>query len=209
MDTTGFNAALVDVPQDDGAIGRAMDDLDAKISAWVHAVAEAQRVIDGLPLREARAAASAAAQAVSTAAPAVAAAAKAEPASPAAQSATVTAESSPAKPAEAKTSAAAKSKSAAEKPAADSGGKKSAGLRVGHLAEKKPRGTGVKKGIMVYEEEAPEPAASTPDSTHEDEALLATLDASLARQIRIKRRLCNNTKTVKELLAEEKKGKKK
>lgn len=49
----------------------------------------------------------------------------------------------------------------------------------------------------------PEPPPSKAVSTaEEDEALLQSLDPATAKAIRIKRRLCNNTKSVRELLDE-------
>ena len=44
--------------------------------------------------------------------------------------------------------------------------------------------------------------ASGSASLEEDEALLAELDEETARQIRVKRRLCNNERSVRELLDE-------
>ncbi len=54
--------------------------------------------------------------------------------------------------------------------------------------------------------ESGEPEASAPesgaDSEEDDEALLAQLDEETAKMIRVKRRLCNNQRSVRELLAE-------
>ncbi len=73
------------------------------------------------------------------------------------------------------------------------------GLRVDHLqgADAKP-----KTGIRAFETPEPETKEPTNSRYDEDEALLATLDPKLARQIKIKRRLCNGTKSIRELLAE-------
>ncbi|HPZ98269.1 MAG TPA: hypothetical protein PLT93_09035, partial [Phycisphaerae bacterium] len=46
------------------------------------------------------------------------------------------------------------------------------------------------------------PASSAEKQRAEDEALLASLDEETAKAIRVMRRLCMNTKSVKELLAE-------
>lgn len=196
MDTTDFKAALVDVPADDGAIGQALDELDARITAWISAVSEAQSALAGLAQLEARGAELAAARAVAATAAELSATA---PAAPAAEAET------PALEAASPASASPPADSPAEAAAA---AKKAGGLRIGHLTEKKPPAPAVRKGIMVYEEEAPELEKPAPAATDEDEALLAQLDPQLARQIRIKRRLCNNTKSVRQLLEEEKKDKK-
>jgi hypothetical protein len=191
MDTTGYNAALIDVPTDDGSISRAMSELDAKITAWVNAVADAQRVIDGLSRLEKQAPASAAARATAASAAHVAVAAKETKAAKGAKDS--------------------KAPSGGDEQTKPVTGPNKSGLRVGHLTDNKPsRPAPVRKGILVYEEEAAaEPRKPAQESSEEDEALLATLDAQLARQIRIKRRLSNNTKSVRELLEAEKKGKRK
>lgn len=176
MDTTGPDISILEVPRDDGTIHRAIDDLEQKINAWVDAVADAQRIVEKLAQVELRSAVS------PTASPA--------DADPAPQAARPVAE------------ATAPAASVAETSVKDDGKKK--GLRLDHLTNKPPAKPSPKKGITVYEDVEVEVAApKTPqDTTEEDEALLATLDPKLAKQIRIRRRLGNGKKSVRQLLDE-------
>ncbi|HRX87358.1 MAG TPA: hypothetical protein P5572_20215, partial [Phycisphaerae bacterium] len=186
--------------------------LDGRIAAWVSAVGAAQSALAGLAEAEARNAARAAARATAASAADVAAAAAvpaSEPVAPAADAAAAAAAESPAAPraAEAPTAQAADEAAPADTAAAKAA-KKAGGLRLGHLTEKKAPPPSVKKGILVYEDDTPEQPKVAATAHEEDEALLAQLDPQVARQIRIKRRLGNNTKTVRQLLDEEQKGKK-
>jgi len=199
MDTTGKSSALAEIPADDGSIDRAIDELDARINAWIQAVADAQRVVTTLAQRPvpAEAAPPADLPPAKVAAPASVAA----PAKPAA-AASGKSEAAGAKEAKAQPAAATEKASAASGKAES---KKSTGLRLGHLGGKKQAESKGKKGIRVFEEEeTPVPIETHTAEDDEDERLLSTLDPQIARKIRIKRRLCNNTKSVRELLAEEK-----
>lgn len=193
MDTTGKSSALAEIPADDGSIDRAIDELDVRINAWIQAVADAQRVVTTLAQRPVPAEA---------APPADPPPAKvAAPAKPAASASGKT-EAAGAKEAKAPPAAAAEKATPASGKAES---KKSTGLRLGHLGGKKQSESKGKKGIRVFEEEeTPVPIETHTAEDDEDERLLSTLDPQIARKIRIKRRLCNNTKSVRELLAEEK-----
>jgi hypothetical protein len=178
MDTADAKSTIVDVPVDDGSIGRALDALEAKITSWTSAMAAAQRALAQAqtappPEPVARAAAPEVAEAVPPAEPGP--------------------ETSAPQPSQ-----------AGEAPAKRKGkgkGKKT-GLRLGHLAGKQERPVAPKKGIRVYEEEPAGPDPKIEDTNAEDEALLATLDPKIARQIRIRRRLSNGKKSVRDLLRE-------
>ena len=67
-------------------------------------------------------------------------------------------------------------------------------------AAEKPAGPQV---VKFRPNAASEPEPARPAEVDEDEALLATLDPKVAKAIRIKRRLCNNKKSVRELLDEQ------
>lgn len=180
MGTTDFNSRVTEVPADDGAIGAALADLDQKLTTWTSEMDRMQVVLK-------RAVENVASSSVDTGLSPVAEASSVAP--PGTASASTEADTSD-----------------TEGPA--------------KVVKLPPRNTEVKtEGATVVEPQAPlvqgtpplatpepeacaEPAVAEEPKIDEDEALLATLDLKTARAIKIRRRLCNGSKSVRELLDE-------
>jgi hypothetical protein len=171
---------LVEIPRDDGGIGEALADLQTRIAAWTQAIGQVHNSLTAAVTRAAEA-------------PAPAEAPKVVELPPSNRPAAATAGKRPA--------------SAAPAPVSKTG--------EAAPSEPKLRPSKIKKLIgskggttnpadldrFAFKEETP-PEPQQPATVDEDEALLASLDPKKAREIRIKRRLCNNKKSVRELLEE-------
>ena len=174
-----FGTPAVQVPQDDGAIQRAFEQLDAQMSTWLAAMERAHGALQAEPAREAgpadRAVASAPAElvAVQPAAPPAALEAVPEP--------EVNAAPEPVAPEAADPGAGSVPRIPAAETRAD-------------IQATPPPGAPVA---------AP---AEAPRSPNDDEALLATLDEETAKAIRVMRRLSMNQKSVRQLLEEYQSG---
>lgn len=177
---------LVQVPVDDGAIQSAFDLLDAQMDAWLQAMQRAQRAVAARASLRSDGPTSSCEPTLEEAAQETAPVSASEPVIQAVQAADVL-----------DTSAAA---TQVEELAPE--------MAVVEPTRPAAAVTPIRQGITPAQEippveDTPPTAASPALNKHaEDESLLASLDEETAKAIRVMRRMCMNTKSVKELLAE-------
>ena len=202
MDTTDSSTQLVEVPQDDGSIAQAVTRLDSMISAWAAQMGQAQSALDHLARQEVPG------KAEQTKVPAPATAAEPEPAAekkppPTQPAGQARLQQSPVVPKFTAEDAARCAPAApSEKPKPH---KKAAGRSAdGHKLSRFARLMGKNEKPDASSADESDGARGEPNSAsiNDDEALLASLDPEVAKAIRIKRRLSNGEKSVRELLEE-------
>lgn len=175
----------VQVPVDDGAIQRAFEQLDAQMDAWLAAMSRAEQVLAGAPAARLP-------EPASTPEAAVEEAECPRPANVETASPSVVSEPDEIPP------------SASASPVSES---------IPVATSPDPQAPAVQVDASPAVKCIPPPASpGGPDRkldsqdnrkrTDEDEALLASLDEETAKNIRVMRRLCMNSKSVKELLVE-------
>ena len=196
MDTTEQNRAIALVPEDDGAIDNAINELDAKISAWVEAMRQASSALATV----ARAETAAPNRVEPESVPEVTTPQAEATAEVADEPATKTVVALPGAKKKAVTPPVTQDDSAKSSPGLGAKLRKLVGGAEEETVEQVPQVTSESKPV------APVKAENTQqDLEDEDEALLAQLDPKVAKSIRIKRRLSRGKKSVRELINESKK----
>lgn len=216
MGTTDANTPMVQVPQDDGSIAQAITRLDELISTWAGEVDKVQGTLRSVVAD--RTTGDPGQQGVAPSSSATAAAQKADDEKKPPEPQPTSAEKSPQHPQVPKFTAedAARmtrqaTKTAAQKQQADTqpGRPEDSGNTVSRFRRlfggKDEPQTGSTRSPSAAENDsamASAAASAAGAELDDDEALLASLDPKVAKAIRIKRRLCNGRKSVRELLDE-------
>ena len=205
MGTTDSSTQLVEVPQDEGSIAQAVARLDSMISAWAAQMGQAQSALEHLARQEVPG------KAEQRKAPELAIAAEQEPAvekkpPPTQPAGQARSQQPPVVPKFTAEDAANVARSAPAagiekpKPHKEAARRNADGHKLSRFArlmrgKEKPDASSADEGNGARGK----PSSASID---DDEALLASLDPKVAQAIRIKRRLSNGKKSVRELLEE-------